>query len=113
MTEDCIECKGGIHLCDVTNPINVLAGIIQDEPLEWARDGAGFILRTRMAHSREHIQHIKEQILRDQDIRKVLEYKKDEIESYMKAEGGNASGVGIYNFITDLLSKNPWIVVHG
>jgi len=111
MTKECVECKGGINLCDVSKPQNITDGIIQDEPLEYQRNGAGYILRTRMEHSREHIQHIKAQILKDQEIRKVLEHKRDEIKSYMNAEGGNASSIGLYRFITDLLSDNPWTVV--
>lgn len=56
-----------IIFCDISNPTGIEDGIIQHEPLEYQKVGAGFILRTRMEHPKEHIQKLKQKILENQE----------------------------------------------
>lgn len=62
-----------IIFCDVSNLTGIEDGVIQHEPLEYQKVGAGFILRTRMEHPKEHIQKLKQKILENQEKAKELD----------------------------------------
>ena len=74
-----------IKFCKIGDESSSINGIIQDEPLEYQGIGnGGFILRTRMEHTREYIVKCRDQILKNQEIVSKVKSRLDVVAGQIK-----------------------------